>query len=136
LYKTLKEIFPPGIEILEEYQLPEIFVQQTGFLMTFDIYVPSMHIIIEYHGYQHYYDHYVFGEVKSHKERDKKRREACEYHKITYLEVPYWWQCDMESLIAMICLVRPDIVLHAPHVIPFHYNTNATRKNILTRPDS
>jgi len=70
LYKTLQEIFPPGVEILEEYQLPVLL--ETGNLMTFDIYVPSLNIMVEYHGYQHYNDHIMFGDVKSHLDRDKQ----------------------------------------------------------------
>jgi len=88
--------------------------------MTFDVYIPSLNIIIEYHGYQHYYDHYMFGDVKPYKEQDKKRRAACVYHNISYLEVPYWWQHDKESVMAIIHQVRPDIVPQSL-VTPFHY---------------
>jgi len=69
--------------------------------------------------------------LKSRKERDKQRREACEYHCITYLEVPYWWQRDKESLVAIICQERPDIVPEVPTVIPFHYPTNTQQQSTL-----
>jgi len=73
LFKTLQEILP-GVDILEEYQLPDIFLAQTGNVMFYDIYVPSFNIIFEYHGYQHYYDHYLFGDVKSRKGRDNEKK--------------------------------------------------------------
>jgi len=93
----------------------------TGQLMVFDIYVPSLNIIIEYHGYQHYYDHYLFGDVKSLQERDKEKRIACTNHNISYLEVPYWWQHDKESVISSINQIRPDLIPDVSVVIPFHY---------------
>jgi len=120
LYKTLKETFPPGIEILEEYQLPAMLFIQTGCLMLFDIFVPSLNIIIEYHGFQHFHDHYMFGDVKSCKEQDDERIVACASQNITYLEVPYWWKHDKESIIALVNLVRPDIVADCHLITPFH----------------
>jgi len=94
LYKSLHEIFPPGSEILEEFHLPSMSFVQTGYLMTFDIYVPQLKIVFEYHGYHHYHDHYMFGDIRSQNERDKQKRAACICHNINYLEVPYWWQRD------------------------------------------
>jgi len=118
LCKTLQEIFPPGTDILEEYQLPSII--HTGYILTFDICAPSLNIIFEYQGYQHFYDHYLFGDVKTQKEQDKTKRDACMYHNITYLEVPYWWQRDKESIVAIVHHIRPDIIPHALGS-PFHY---------------
>jgi len=84
---------------------------QTGNLMFFDIYVPSLNIIFEYHGYQHYYYHHIFGDVKFPKGRDNERRLLCAKQNITYIEIPYWWPHDKESIIAIMCQVRPDIML-------------------------
>jgi len=39
------------------------------------------------------------------------------------LEVPYWWQRDKESVVAIIHRARPDIVPHAL-VTPFQYPMN------------
>jgi len=128
LYKTLHEIFPPGTKILEEFQLPLSFLH-TGLLMTFDVYVPSLNLIFEYHGIQHYYDHYMFGAVKFLHEKDRQRRVACIYHSITYFEVPYWWQHDKESIIALVYKARPDIVPHALG-IPFQYPTQQNHNQI------
>jgi len=90
--------------------------------MTFDIYVPGLNLIFEYQGHQHYQDHYMFGDVKSLRERDEQRRVACIYHNLTFLEVPYWWQRDKESVIAIIHQERPDLVPHALSN-PFQYST-------------
>jgi len=120
LYKTLQEIVPTGVDILEEYKFPTT-VLQTENVMIFDIYVPALNIILEYHGVQHYYDHYLFGYFKSSVERDSERRLTCANHNITYLEVPYWWQHDKESITTIVHQVRPDIVPASPIAIPFHY---------------
>jgi len=90
-------------------------------LMTFDICVPSLNIIFDFQGYQHYYDHYMFGDVKFHREHDVEKRALCTTHNFGYLEVPYWWQHDKESVIAILNNLRPDIVLCTPMPIPFHY---------------
>jgi len=119
LCKVLTELFSTDTVILEEFHLPLPFIQ-TGYLMVFDIYIPSLNLIFDYHGIQHYYDHYMFGNVQDQQERDKQRRAACNYLNISYLEVPYWWQRDKESVTAMIHEVRPDIVPH-PLVTPFQY---------------
>jgi len=120
LCKILQSIFPPGIDVLEEYQFQELNFNTTGYTMTFDIYIPALKIIFEYHGFQHYYDHFMFGDVKSLKGRDRERTAICAYHDISYLEVPYWWQNDKESIIAIVYKIRPDIVPN-PVVTPFHY---------------
>jgi len=126
LCKVLSEIFPPYTVILEEVQLPFI---HPGHLITFDIYIPSLNLIIEYHGSQHYHDHYMFGNVISRHERDEQRRVLCNYLNITYLEVPYWWEHDKESVLAIIHYVRPDIV---PHTLatPFHYARLGSSKDV------
>jgi len=69
----------------------------------------------------------MYGDVDSNKERDKQRRVACFYQNITYMEVPYWWQHDKESILAIMHQVRPDIVPHAM-VTPFQYPKNNRTK--------
>jgi len=119
LLKILQEIIPPGVNMLEEYHFPSMIFSK-GYLMIYDICIPSLQIIIEYHGYQHYYDHVMFGDVKTRNERDGERREACKYHNISYLEVPYWWKRDKVSIIAILHKLRPDIVHDVPLVNYFN----------------
>jgi len=103
---------------------------RTGHLMIFDIYVSSWNIVIEYHGIQHYHDHYMFGDVSSIKERDDMKRVCCICHNMTYLEVPYWWQRDKESIIGIIHQVRPDIVGPATLRTPFQYPKRQSNKEV------
>jgi len=70
-----------------------------------------------------FFDHTMFGDVNLQKERDNERQAACNYLDITYIEVPYWWQHDKESILAIIHKYREDIVPEAVDVIPFEYSS-------------
>jgi len=120
LYKIIKQIFPPNIEVIEEYSHPWMKFA-TGCPMMLDIYVTSFKLVFEYHGYQHYNSHFLFGDAKSCKERADERHTACESMGITLIEVPYWWQRDTESVVASLRKFRPDIVLDAPGFAPISY---------------
>jgi len=88
-----------------------------GSPIVFDVYVPGLCLAFEYNGYQHYYNHFMFGDVKSHKERDKARQIVCEALGITVIEIPYWWSGqDKESIIAALHKIRPDILLLMPQL--------------------
>jgi len=84
-------------------------------------------LVFEYQGFQHYSDHCMFGDIKSCQERDKQKKKACNSFNITYLEVPYWWHYDKESIVALIHQERPDIVPHAMGT-PFQYPTKLELK--------
>jgi len=109
LFKTVQNIFPPAVDIIEEYQFPA--TNYIAHSMIFDIFVPAYNIIFEYQGYQHYHSTGYFGDAKFLKKQDNEKREACDYYDITYLEVPYWWQYTKESIITLIHQARPDIML-------------------------
>jgi len=59
-----------------------------GKRMMFDIYIPSLNIIFEYHGYHHYFNHKMFGNVEYYKWQDGEKRLACNNQGISYVEVP------------------------------------------------
>jgi len=128
LYKALREIFPPNTIIIEEFKLQLSLAP--GNSMIFDVYIPSLNLIFEYQGYQHYYANCMFGNIKSQQEQDQKKRLACNYLDITYLEVPYWWQYDKESIIAIIYQKRPDIVAHVLGGTPFQYPSTTLSKEV------
>jgi len=117
LYKLIKEILPANIEVVEDYRHPSLKFSDTGCPMIFDVYVPSLNLILEFNGYQHYYN-YIFGDAKSLKERDSERYAACMSMGMHLIEVPYWWQCDKASITAILHKYRPDI-LHSPQVPHF-----------------
>ena len=56
----------------------------------------------EYQGQQHYKDIFALGNLWTQRERDKEKRKACEIQGITLIEVPYWWDFQIPSLVATI----------------------------------
>jgi len=89
--------------------------------MVFDVYVPSLNLIFEYQGHQHYNDNYLFGEIKSRLDRENEKHGACNSVGISYLKVPYWWQRDKESIVGVLHRYRPDILDISKDVFPFSY---------------
>eukprot|EP01121_Diplochlamys_sp_Union-15-3_P016724 TRINITY_DN5746_c0_g3_i1.p1 TRINITY_DN5746_c0_g3~~TRINITY_DN5746_c0_g3_i1.p1 ORF type:complete len:162 (-),score=27.63 TRINITY_DN5746_c0_g3_i1:129-614(-) len=110
LRKTIEDILPAGTTILEDFMDPSFLFPSSGKAVQLDLYAPKFKLAIEYQGYQHYHDHYLFGPFLSYKHRDNEKRECCLREGITLLEIPYWWKRDKESILASIHHVRPDIV--------------------------
>jgi len=110
LYKLIKEVLPSNVEVIEDYAHPGLRFIDSGQGMMFDIYIPSYKVAFEYQGYQHYNDHYIFGDVRPNKSRDSEKRAACKPLGITIVDVPYWWQRDKQSIIAILDKHRPDIL--------------------------
>jgi len=77
--------------------------------MVFDIYLPSLNLIVEYHGLQHYHDTPMYGHAKLRQQRDTERRDYCKSMGTTLVEIPYWWQSDKGSIVALLHKFRPDI---------------------------
>jgi hypothetical protein len=46
--------------------------------------------------------------------RDFNKKAACKEIGITLIEVPYWWDCNVPTLISTIRRYRPDIKLQIP----------------------
>jgi len=93
-----------------------------------DIFVPSLNLAVEYHGHEHYQDHYMFGEYNLRKERDNDRHQACKSVGITNINIPYWWKHDKESIVALLHRYRPDIVVDT-HTTPFSYDHRKKQGN-------
>lgn len=68
-----------------------------------------MKIAFEYQGEQHYYDIYSLGNRWHQKQRDEEKRNLCLEKGITLIEVPYWWDKTISSLVASIREKRQDI---------------------------
>jgi len=111
LYLKLKEIFK-GRDVYEHYEEPYVvyfshFESTLNFEMSkrkmvFDVAIPSLKLMIEYHGIQHYQDTPHFGPVELYIYADKEKREACEQNGLIYISIPFWWKDDIESLHATI----------------------------------
>jgi len=78
-------------------------------MMTFDIFVPSLLLAVEYQGIQHFQYTSFFGSPFKHQIADERKRRVCLSRGITLTEVGYWWDLNPTTLMNTILLQRPDI---------------------------
>src|ERR1700722_2035485 len=77
--------------------------------MELDIFLPTENLVFEYQGKHHYFDVYVFGNLLEKTLRDKEKKNACLEFGLTLIEVPYWWDKNSSSLLAVIKQKRIDL---------------------------
>lgn len=109
LYRTLKQLFP-HLEIKMNYLHSSLLFTKTNRGMEFDIFVPSKDVAIEYHGEQHYVNHYLYGTPQIVQQRDQEKRDTCKAAKVTLIEIPFWWNKDKDSLLATIHQQAPQLL--------------------------
>ena len=78
--------------------------------MRLDIFLPKKLLAFEYQGEQHYYDIYSFGPQWTYSIRDEEKRIICKEKGITVIEIPYWWDYKLNSLLTAIHKYRPDLI--------------------------
>lgn len=69
--------------------------------LSYDFFIPSKNLLIEFQGEQHYKPIETFGGIekfKKQRENDYKKKEYAKKNKIMLLEIPYW-EKDLESLL-------------------------------------
>ncbi len=79
--------------------------------MEFDIFIPSLHLAFEYQGSHHYHNHFLYGDKSLQQEKDVQKRIACKENHITLIEVPHWWDGQVNQLRLTIEKYRPDVLL-------------------------
>jgi len=73
-------------------------------VMPFDFYLPDYNLIIEFDGYQHYYEVRQFGKLDYIQRHDVMKTEYCQTNGINIIRIPYWelednvveWTLDIE----------------------------------------
>jgi very-short-patch-repair endonuclease len=83
-----------GISYLQYHKMKGCFSEKNGrcYLLTFDFYVPSKNLIIEYDGGQHFGPVSIFGGEESYKRTimlDAIKNEFCKDNNIKMLRIPY-----------------------------------------------
>jgi len=82
-----------------------------------DIFIPDHLLAFEYHGEQHYKDINIFIPQRMYSIRDSQKRMLCKQHAITLIEIPYWWNLEISSLMATIKKYRPELIK-----VPCHFD--------------
>ena len=108
LVTLIRELFPTS-EVYEEYESEELKFK-SGRKIRIDVFLPLQNLALEYHGEQHYYDIFAMGPQWRFVVRDEEKRFICSRRGITVIEVPYWWDNELESLKAVIHQHRPDLI--------------------------
>lgn len=104
--KLISRIFDNlGVEYTTQFRIKEC---RDKYPLPFDFFVPSVDLLIEYQGEQHYRPHsfthdtsketqeYNLTEVKR---RDSIKREYCSNNSLRLLEIPYWDFDNIESIL-------------------------------------
>ena len=75
LFKSVQSLFPSE-EILSNFRKSRLRYKRNNASMEFDIFIPSLSLIIEFHGGQHYHWHFRFGSPSRQREKDEERKQV------------------------------------------------------------
>lgn len=101
----------------ENYK-PDNLRFSSGRPIELDVYFPSLHLAFEYQGKQHYKNIYSLGDQKMISERDVEKKKLCANEGISLIDVPYWWDGNIDTLAASIHKYRPDLIPQPPAAEP------------------
>eukprot|EP01114_Cavostelium_apophysatum_P017295 TRINITY_DN5106_c0_g1_i2.p1 TRINITY_DN5106_c0_g1~~TRINITY_DN5106_c0_g1_i2.p1 ORF type:complete len:690 (-),score=185.35 TRINITY_DN5106_c0_g1_i2:125-2194(-) len=100
---------PASLEDLKaieaKFNLPSIFTYK----FEADVAVPTLNLVVEYQGEQHYFDNTVWGDLSVQRLRDQRKKEIFNLAGVTLVEVPFWWDGNKRSLAGTIAALRPDL---------------------------
>lgn len=103
VFRATKSSFISNEQLFINYKVPAM----EGSRIELDLYFPSLSLALEYQGEMH---HRSFsGKVTKRHLKDQQKKDFCKIHGITVIEVPYWWNHSIQSLLSSIHKVRPDI---------------------------
>ncbi|KAN0004640.1 hypothetical protein ACTFIU_001878 [Dictyostelium citrinum] len=98
------------LKIFEDYRHPDLKYQQlSSHSFHLDFFIPQLSLAFEYQGKQHYMDVPRFGDTTIYQNRDNEKRLICKNNNITIIEIPFWWDNQIESLIGTIITELPNL---------------------------
>jgi len=75
--------------------------------MELDVYLPSLNLAFEYQGQHHFCPSYLLDSPEGQQSRDRYKRMLCLKSGLILIEIPYWWDHRLESVIAAIRAHHP-----------------------------
>ncbi|EFA83458.1 hypothetical protein PPL_03606 [Heterostelium album PN500] len=99
----LDRLLHPDYKVVEDYRDVDLLRYRstnTGFQL--DFYCSELKLAFEYQGKQHFLDTPLFGDAKIYRDRDTEKRVICRELGIKIIDIPYWWDNQVESLIGTI----------------------------------
>ena len=106
LFSFTRMIYP-SLLIFENYFHPKLIPKQNtvGKSYELDIFIPALQLALEYQGQQHYDDlPSGFGacSIELNKERDVEKEKLASSLHIKIINIPYWWDLSLSSLLSSI----------------------------------
>lgn len=117
--KFIHKIFPQ-YSMYTNFKHREMRYADTHKTMELDLYLPEISLAFEHQGYHHYQECWYSTRFDTQR-TDREKKEACAKLGITLIEIPYWWDCTKDSLLATIHKFRPDLIPQA-HGAPIPEN--------------
>lgn len=111
----VEDLFPSNA-VLEDYRDHSALLGPQGKPLELDIYLPEHQLAFEYHGEQHYHEVPFFGPLELTRQRDILKRELCKQQGIKLVEVPYWWDQKLDSLLATVLVQFPALSAELKHL--------------------
>ena len=96
----------------EDYRHPDLKFIGTHVQMQLDVFVPSLSLAFEYQGEHHFAQLHFFAPQERVGSRDQAKREACKHYGITLIEIPFWWNKKVESLVQIIQQANPKLMVN------------------------
>lgn len=114
LVRLLQKLFPYA-DVRMNFKHPNLRHSQTQKRIELDVYMPSIGLAFEYQGEQHYvHQGFRTGSGAMQATMDEEKRRLCLGAGIKLIEIPYWWDHQIDTLKATIARYCPPalIALH------------------------
>ncbi len=86
--EMLQDLFPDH-KVSIDFKNYDMVFSKSKKVMQFDVAIPTLQLVFEYQGQQHYEKHFKYGSPEELQQRDKEKKEMCINKGLTLIEIPY-----------------------------------------------
>jgi hypothetical protein len=112
MYMYANKLFGHLGSVYLKYQHPQLQYPDTNSAMEFDVFIPFLSVALEYQGAPHFDSLTENPPFVNYSAKDKVKRAVCSSAGVSLIEIPYWWDRTLDSLLTSILKVRPDVQLY------------------------